>query len=715
MTKLRAVLIRRWPILVAAIVLGILAGYLSAFRSQPGNRPVQYRAEQVIISNRSASGISGLVEQDTLRLTRGEVLKQAADSLNESDTAKLAKQIAVDTNSAKSSITVYTFDPTAEGSAKRVDAFVKAFLNVVNAELRVEEEGKLATLKARVTEAISALEEFDTANPLAATPALLPSTDPGTQVLIQKRSKLEGDVDKAKSNYDDAVVAFQSKPPYSTLGAENPKVDEPQLLSVPQSPLFRAGLLGGLALALAALLIMLLERINQRIDTREELAEIVNIPIIAEIGHLGPKRQTFHADGRIRLDGIWAEHYRRIRSAVQFVQVQNRRNTGPGLDPAVGRGSGPNGHVPSPGTELPAVHGSLLNPDAPERVFLITSTLPGEGKSTSTALTALALAEVGVETLVINADFRKPRVDGLLGSDKTVTLEDRARFDIDRPSIDQVVRPNEVPHLWTAASGAPTYDVGLRIEAAREVAQEAARRGATVLIDSTPIRVANDTIDLLPAADEVLLVVRTGRSTVESLQDTIELLELHNAPLLGIILIGTRGSRELYAYYDSYYTEVEGSKKRSGRKSKNRYGPDIVAAGNEPQRMKKSGRKAGKGNVVPEPVPAHADASLMPPVAPLEQPAPVVTPAEVPATTPPPLPAFVPSPVNGNGSSNGAPATPPPLPSSMPVPPPLPPVLANGVMVSSPATTFPVPTPPPADAAPTAPTLPPPYQPPSAN
>jgi Mrp family chromosome partitioning ATPase/capsular polysaccharide biosynthesis protein len=642
MTKLRAVLIRRWPIVVVAVVLGAAAGFVSAYRSANTEKKVQYRAQQVVVSNRSANGTDGNVKQDALRMTRGKVLDQAAESLNVTDKTDLAGDIQIQTQSTEGSMTVYTFAPTAAEAGKRVDAFVKSFLNVVNAELRQSEANKLQALKVRVTEATGALETFDKANPLVATPALLNPDDPATQVAIAKRQKLEADADRAKTNYDDAVVLFSGSPPYSTLGAELPKVDQPELLSVPQNPLFRAGLLGGTALALAALLVLIIERVNQRIDTREELAAVTTIPIIAEIGHLPPKRQTFRSDGRIRLDGVWAEHYRRIRSAVQFVQVQNRRAVP--VVPAVGAGTHPNGHVPAPGTEAPSVHGSLHSPDRPERIFVITSTLPGEGKSTSTALTALALAEVGVETVVINADFRKPRVDGLLGSDTTVTLADRARYDIDRPTIDQVVRPSDVPHLWTAASGPPTYDVGLRIDAAREVAEEAARRGATVLIDSTPIRVANDTIDLLPVADEVLLVVRTGRTTVESLQDTIELLELHGAPVLGIILIGTRASRELYAYYDSYYSEVESNTpgSKSSRKSKNKYGPPVAP------KPKRSGRRSKVPEIDRTPRPS-----------PVVPPQPAAVPDQAPAL---PSPVAVPA---------GGVPVPPPLPANLPVPPPV--------------------------------------------
>ncbi|MFM7069997.1 MAG: hypothetical protein ACKOYM_11135 [Actinomycetes bacterium] len=655
MIKLRAVLVRRWPIVVASVLLGAVAGFVSSYKSSTVEKKVQYRAEQVIVSNRSENSIGGNVKQDALRMTRGDVLEAAADTLNEPDKTALASTIEIQTQSDQGSMTVYTFANTASVASKRIDAFVKSFLNVVNKELQQAETKKLEKLKERADTAVRALEAFDAANPLAATPNLLNPNDPATQVVISKRTKLENDVDRAKTNYDDAVVLFTGSPPYSSLGAELPKVDQPELLSVPQNPLFRAGLLAATALALAAMLILIIERVNRRIDTREELAMVTGIPIVAEIGHLTKNRRTFHTDGRIRLEGVWAEHYRRIRSAVQFVQIQNRRAEVVATTPRPGAPliTGPGGD----GTLMPSsptIPGGTYHP---ERVFMITSTLPGEGKSTSTALTAMALAEVGVETVVINADFRKPRVDVLLGSDTSVTMADLAQLDVHRPSIDQVVRPTSMPHLWTAASGPPTYDVGLRLEAAREIAEEAARRGATVLIDSTPIRVANDTVDLLPVVDEVLLVVRTGRTTVESLHDTIELLELHSASVLGIILIGSRASRELYAYYDSYYSGVEGSEGSYGgrRKSrKTRYGPDSY------KQQKSSKRKrpaespeapATPGPLAQPPVPVAAPAA--PQVAPIPQ--------TVPAT-PPPLPAGLPVPPPVGPMVGGAPQAPPVAP-----------------------------------------------------
>src|SRR5690606_11269662 len=139
-------------------------------------------------------------------------------------------------------------------------------------------------------------------------------------------------------------------------------------------------------------LVLVIERVNQRIDTREELAELINVPIVAEIGRI-PARQR-HRDGRqVSLDGVWSEHYRRVRSAIQFVQAdaEARASQGTGITIDSGASAVIAGHRSMTGT-VP-------------RVFLFASALPGEGKSTSVALTALALAETGTDTLVVNADF----------------------------------------------------------------------------------------------------------------------------------------------------------------------------------------------------------------------------------------------------------------------------------------------------------------------
>ena len=68
-------------------------------------------------------------------------------------------------------------------------------------------------------------------------------------------------------------------------------------------------------------LVMIIERAKPRIDTRDELAEALAAPILADGGRLRKRKVPLHTDGRLRLWGVWAEPYRRVRSAIPFVPM----------------------------------------------------------------------------------------------------------------------------------------------------------------------------------------------------------------------------------------------------------------------------------------------------------------------------------------------------------------------------------------------------------
>jgi Mrp family chromosome partitioning ATPase len=547
MTKLRAVLRRRWSILLIALLLGAVAGYMSSLTGAK-REVTMYQAEQVIIANR-LSGNPANVPQDALKLTRGPVPKAAAESLGVSVDALIGDtRVYPDAESSSIELLVYDTDP--EQASRAVQQLTNEFLEQVNTELRSEDQRLLDQLGERAEAAAAALSAFDELNGFITRPDVpLPQTE-SIDALVAERARLREAADAAASRLAEAQLEVSQREPYSTLGPERPKVADSQLLEVPSSPLFRAGMLGLIGLLLGVGLVMVVERVNQRVDTRDELAELVTIPIVAEIGKVPARRRPNHGDGRIKLDGIWSEHYRRVRSAIQFVQADAEAK-------AYDRRSAGN-------ASSAVIEGHRAQSGAVPRVFLFASALPGEGKSTSAALTALALAETGTDTLVVNADFRKPMIEKYLGVADSPSLADRAEMSVDRMSVDDIVQATDEPHLWVAAGGRPTNEVGGRLDAAREVIAEAAARGGTVLVDSSPLRVSNDPIDLLSAVDEVILVVRAGRTTVKSLQDTIELLDMHHAPTLGIVLIGTLATREMYAYYHSYYYSTEES--RRGRK-----------------------------------------------------------------------------------------------------------------------------------------------------
>lgn len=538
MTKLRAILRRRWPILAVALVLGLLAGYASTAVG-PERDVTYFQADQVILANRIA-GNPANVAQDALKVTRGQVPVVAAEKLGEPENAAaLARDLEVKDDTDSNSISLRVYDTDPDRASEVVQAFATAYIEVVNAELRSEDTRQLEQLTERLTLADQELVLFDEQNGWITRPDISRPVTQTVDALVAERQRLYQRTVDARTRLEAAQLETSQREPYTTLGPEKPRVSDSQMIEVPSSPLFRMGLLGLIGLMLGVALVLLVERINQRVDTREELASLVSVPIIAEIGRVPARRRPGHGDGRIKLDGIWSEHYRRVRSAIQFVQAdaaaqEDVRRSSPGASGAV-------------------ISGHRAQSGAIPRIFLFASALPGEGKSTSTALTAMALAETGDETLVINADFRRPMVEKYLGARSSPSLADRAELDVNRADLEDVVQSTDEDHLWVAAGGPPTTEVGGRLVAAKELAAEAASQGATVLIDSSPLRVSNEPIDLLASVDEVILVVRAGRTTVKSLEDTMELLEMHHAPVLGIVLIGTLSTREMYAYYQSYY------------------------------------------------------------------------------------------------------------------------------------------------------------------
>jgi len=532
--KLRAILGRRWLILLVTTACGIAAGFVSSSMAQTGDARVErsFTASQTIIANREAPG-AVLVSQDVLRLTRGEVPKLAARKLKSKvPPEKLAAKINTIFDGPSAAITVSSDSTSVKEAEARVKAFVDAFVEVTSANANA---GRAVTAKAEAAElqsAIDALNAFDQENPDIIAPGFISDGSVSAVTRIQQRNNLLNAVESLKARNRQSEANAISLSPYVSLGPNQTKPSASGLLNVPASAEVRAFLLGVLGLLLGGVVTMLLERMNRRIDTRDELTELINLPILAEIGYDRQKRRHQDEDGSLRLTGVWAEPYRRVRSAIQFVQASE---------------SMPNTHEGQP------VEGHR----APQ-VFLVTSTSPGEGKSTSTALTALAMAEVGSPTLVVGGDFRKPMIDRLLGVDREPSVQDFAKLDIDRPSVDEVVHTTDHASLYVAPAGPATREVARLVEAAKELVEVACERGATVIIDSSPLQAANDTLDLLPVVDYVILVLRAGRSGETDLLDTIETMNRMGTRILGIILIGTPIGRKQSYYYDYYSPEGGG-------------------------------------------------------------------------------------------------------------------------------------------------------------
>lgn len=176
----------------------------------------------------------------------------------------------------------------------------------------------------------------------------------------------------------------------------------------------------------------------------------------------------------------------------------------------------------------------------------ITSAAAGEGKSTTVANLAIALAEGGRRVIVIDADLRRPTLHTLFGVDRQEGL---ANLLVGEQTL--------LPLLETSAAGVRILTSGpdsanpLEVLASRRFDQVLALARAQadfVLVDTAPAGALADAAVLAPRLDGILLVVSAGRTKRDLAKRAREQLERVNANLLGVVLTDVRGDDKLYRY-----------------------------------------------------------------------------------------------------------------------------------------------------------------------
>ena len=187
------------------------------------------------------------------------------------------------------------------------------------------------------------------------------------------------------------------------------------------------------------------------------------------------------------------------------------------------------------------------------KVVLLTSTIPGEGKTTTAVNLALALAQEGHKTILVDADLRNQTVGRLLGGKQ----EHKGLADVlkkkNAVSLDQCIRQLEGTEL-AYISGESTSKRHYRIDhvALKQVLQMLQEQYDYVVIDTPPSSVVSDTAMLSRYADGVVYVVRQDYANKAQIRDAILGLHGQDVRLIGCILNGTPRNRRSYGYGYGY-------------------------------------------------------------------------------------------------------------------------------------------------------------------
>lgn len=255
------------------------------------------------------------------------------------------------------------------------------------------------------------------------------------------------------------------------------------------------GLLLGTALALVR------DRRDNTIKTGGEVEEITGANLIADI----PFDRQLQKHRRISFGGersATVEAFRSLRANLQFLQV-----------------------------------------DDPPRVLAVTSSQSGEGKSTTAANLALALAHSGKAVALVDGDLRHPDLHNLFGLDNSVGLSNVVAH---QGGLDEALRATDFAGLFVLTSGVlpPNPAEVIASSATANLLAELRSRFDYVIVDSSPLLEISDAAVIAADADGVLIVSRVGATRRDQLAHAVRRLRNVGAHVLGAVLTDIPGRRE---------------------------------------------------------------------------------------------------------------------------------------------------------------------------
>ena len=501
------ILRRRWAVLIALVAVGVVAGLVVGGRGSSGQAP-RFTADALVSVNQAAANQTE-VQQALIEARQGAVAAEVATELG-SSTSQVTGGIAAsfDPESYVATITATAAD--RDGAQALIEAFTDTFVAGGNGGATADQQALLEEASATRDAAQADLDAFRAANADA-----LAAEVPDAALVAQEQA-LEVTVDGAEAAVADQISRQRPTDVYETISIGTARAATPGKLDFFADPIFRMGLGLVLGLVAAAIVIAVAERTNPRIDDPETAADLVGAPVLAMVPRLPRRRRRLieRADPQ-DFRGPYAEAFRSLRSHLDFRSAAEQR-------------------------------------PSPPRI-MVTSAAPSEGKSTTTAFLALAYAESDTAPVVVGGDLRRPSIHRIFGVDRVPGLTSRSLPGGRDVPLTSIVRRDPVTGVTLIPSGPSVdsvADVTRDLRAVTEVAQQS---GQVVLLDTAPVRVANDALDFLPAVDWVVVAVQAGSSTQRGVRQTVEVLRRNGAVIVGVVVTGAAeaadASRDYYAYY----------------------------------------------------------------------------------------------------------------------------------------------------------------------
>jgi len=186
------------------------------------------------------------------------------------------------------------------------------------------------------------------------------------------------------------------------------------------------------------------------------------------------------------------------------------------------------------------------------RIMVVTSSNPGEGKSTVVSNLGIAVAEVNQRVLLIDADLRRPRLHDIFNLKNDSGLSDLLRSkETVSAALAGAIQQTHIPDLYVLTSGSTTSAATSLLYSNRmpEVLQKLRTEFETIFIDTPPMLQIPDARVLGRMVDSVIMVVRSGKTTRDAAMAARQRFSEDGTRMLGTILNDWNPKRSPNGYY----------------------------------------------------------------------------------------------------------------------------------------------------------------------
>jgi capsular exopolysaccharide synthesis family protein len=326
-------------------------------------------------------------------------------------------------------------------------------------------------------------------------------------------TRLKAKGDRLLDLYNQLLATLSTLDVNKDIGQESVTIYQPASDAYTVNPeqskkLFVAGLVG---LALGLGILLLLNRLDDRMSSFMELEELFDEDVLGQIPREkgSPKNS---ASLLLRPEDprhSFVEAYRNLRSSLLYTA-----NTG-----------------------------------TRPHTLLITSSVPNDGKSVTAANLAITLAAGGSRVLLVDADLRKGNQHGRFGIKADTGLSECLTQGLD---WHHVIKETQTPGLHLLPRGAVIHHSGEYFigPSMQKFLEETVKEYDYVLIDTVPVMAADDVTSLAPRVDGVLFVVRAEFTSARIANASLDMLAQRKARILGLVFNSARPALgDYYGYY----------------------------------------------------------------------------------------------------------------------------------------------------------------------